>query len=240
MAPAAERAIARTADLLRDDERALAARARACAPGPDVERSGLLSEPLAVRRRVIRRLWRRAGRRGGELSASHVEAVLALLRREGPWQLSLPGCVEARCRYGRLEIAPTLASEHAASLAPVRLDGPGRYPLAERSAVLSLKAERPELVPWPLEVRTRRPGDHFRPERGAGSKKLKAWLIDRKVPRERRDRILVVAAGPTVLALPELGVRAQEAGPNGAGLEVRIEFGGTPGGPACKRGAGLL
>jgi tRNA(Ile)-lysidine synthase len=240
LAPAGERALARTADLLRADERALAARARACAAADGVERDRLLSEPLAVRRRVLRRLWTQAAHGRGQLSASHVEAALALLRREGPWKLSLPGRVEVRCRYGRLQIVPADPSAPAAPFAPLRLDGPGRYRLPERSAVLWLVAERPELLAWPLELRTRRPGDRFRPDRGAGRRKLKAWLIDRKVPRERRDELLVVAAGSHVLAVPELGVRAQEAGPNGAGLEARLEQGGGDTHPACKRGAGLL
>jgi tRNA(Ile)-lysidine synthase len=239
LAPAAERALARTADLLRADERALAARARACIAGGGVERDRLLSEPLAVRRRVLRRLWSRAARGRGQLSAAHVEAALALLRREAPWQLSLPGRVEVRCRYGRLEMG-TAAASSPAPFAPVCLEGPGRYPLPERSAVLALRADRPDLLPWPLELRTRRPGDRFRPERGTGHRKLKAWLIDRKVPRERRNDLLVVAAGSDVLAIPELGVRAQEAGPNGAGLVARLEQGGGETHPACKRGAGLL
>ena len=128
----------------------------------------------------------------------------------------------------------------AIALEPLLLGGPGRYAVAGRSAVLSVAADRPELVAWPLALRTRRPGDHFRPERGRGRKKLKAWLIDRKIPRERRDGILVVAAGSTVLALPELGVRAQEAGPNGAGLHVQVVPEGPAEQPTCKRGARLL
>lgn len=239
LAPAAERAIARTADLLRSDDRALAARARACDAGPEVDRLRLLAEPAAVRRRVIRRLWRRAAGGRGELSSRHVEAVMAMLRRDAPWRLSLPGRVEARCRYGRLEVVvvEVSAAGGAVPFSPLRIEAAGRYPLGVRGAVLSVRADRPDLVPWPLELRTRRPGDRFRPERGGGTKTLKRWLIDRKVPRERRDAILVVAAGPTVLALPELGVRAQEAGPNGAGLEVCVEAGEQP---TCKRGAGLL
>ncbi len=240
LAPAAERARARTADLLRADERALAARARACIASGGVERERLLAEPLAVRRRVLRRLWRKAARGSGQLSAAHVEAALSLVHREGPWQLSLPGRVEVRCRYGRLEAAPAASPAPAAPFDPVLLGGPGRYPLPGRSEVLSLSAERPELLAWPLQLRTRRPGDRFRPERGAGGRKLKAWLIDRKVPRERRDELLVVAAGAEILAVPELGVRAREAGPNGAGLEARLEEGGHDTHPACKRGARLL
>lgn len=240
LAPAAERALARTANLLRDDERVLARCAAAVAPGPEVERARLLSEPLAVRRRVVRSLWRRAAGGRGELSAGHVEAVISLLRRERPGQLSLPGHVEARCRYGRLEMGAAREDGGAIALEPLLLGGPGRYAVAGRSAVLSVAADRPELVAWPLALRTRRPGDHFRPERGRGRKKLKAWLIDRKIPRERRDGILVVAAGSTVLALPELGVRAQEAGPNGAGLHVQVVPEGPAEQPTCKRGARLL
>jgi tRNA(Ile)-lysidine synthase len=223
LAPAAERALARSADLLRSDDRALSARARACVDRDGADRARLLEEPRAVRRRAIRLLWRRAAGRRGELSAERVEAVLGRLGRRAPWRLSLPGGVEARYRYGRLEVVELEAPGAPAAAPPLPLPGPGCYPVPGRRERLRLEVRSPALVPWPLELRTRRPGDRFRPEGGAGGKKLKAWLIDRKVPRERRDALLVVAAGPDVLALPELGARAQEAGPNGAGLEARLE-----------------
>lgn len=218
LAPAAERALARTADLARADERALATRARLIV-GADgsVPVSALAAEPLAVRRRVVRRLWRAAGG-GGALEAKHVDAALALVRRRGPGRVALPGGLEARCRYGVLALGP-VKERVRAPVADLAIPTPGRYPVPARG-VMDVSAGDPALVPWPLALRNRRPGDRFRPDGGRGAKKLKGWLIDRKVPREERDGLLVLAAGRDVVALPELGVLAQGMGPSGARLTV--------------------
>jgi tRNA(Ile)-lysidine synthase len=223
LAPAAERALARAADLARDDERALVARAREVAPaGGPVALEALLAERVAVRRRIVRRLWRAAGGTTSDLAARHVEAVLGLLARPGPGRTALPGGLDARCRYGRLEIVPRPAA--AARVATVTAAGPGRYAVG-RGVAVELGARDPAAVPWPVVLRSRRPGDRFRPDGGRGSKKLKSWLIDRKVPREVRDGLLVVAAGDQVLAIPELDAVAQGMGPLGAGLAVRVSTG---------------
>jgi tRNA(Ile)-lysidine synthase len=224
LAPAAERALARAADLCRDDERALAARARAVAgERAEAEVSALRREPRAVRRRVVRRLFRQAGGRG-MLEAKHVEAVLALLGSGGPRRTALPGGLEARCRYGRLALGPRGRAAPALE-GEVAVPGPGCYPVPSRG-VVEIAARDEGAVPWPVALRTRRPGDRFRPEGGRGTKKLKSWLIDRKVPREARDALLVIAAGRTVLAVPELAAVAEGLGPRGAGLTVRL--GGRP------------
>jgi tRNA(Ile)-lysidine synthase len=219
LAPAAERALARAADLARADERALARRAKLIA-GTDgsVAVSSLAAEPLAVRHRLVRRLWRSAGGEGA-LEAAHVEAALALTRRGRPGRVALPGGLEARCRYGVLAIGP--AAKAAAKVADVPVPAPGRYTVPARGTV-EISARDPAGVPWPLLLRSRRPGDRFRPEGGRGAKKLKGWLIDRKVPREDRDGLLVLAAGCDVVALPELGALAEGLGPAGAGLEVTV------------------
>ncbi len=50
----------------------------------------------------------------------------------------------------------------------------------------------PEKVDMPLKVRTRRPGDRFRPLGSPGSCKLKKFFIDRKIPLRDRDSTALV------------------------------------------------
>lgn len=56
---------------------------------------------------------------------------------------------------------------------------------------------------FPLTARTRRPGDRL--IFPFGTKKLKDWLIDRKVPLAKRDSLLlIVAADGEILWIPEV------------------------------------
>ncbi len=231
LAPGLERRLARTAALLRDDDRLLERLARRVVPGDTASApvGPLRAAPLAVRRRALRRLWRAAtGSRRG-LGAEHVESLVALLRRRAPGSIDLPAGVVATVAYGRIELAAALPDARgAAPFEPIVVEGDGAYDLPGRG-VLELRWAATSKPPWPLEVRTRRPGDRFRPAGGRGGKKLKAWLIDHKVPRARRDALVVVAdRSGRVLCLPELGATADGA----IGLSVRLRY--------CKRKAGLL
>ncbi|BDG06344.1 tRNA lysidine(34) synthetase TilS [Anaeromyxobacter oryzae] len=220
VAPAAERSLARAADLARSDDRALEARARVRAGDETgITVAALASQPDAVRRRIVRRLWRNAGG-GRALGRERVDAVLALLRRGRPGRATLRGGLEARCRYGRLEIVRGAPPD--ADVAEIEVPGPGRYAVPERGIAVEVVAARADAVSWPLALRTRRPGDRFRPDGGCGAKKLKGWLIDRKVPREARDGLLLLARGRDVVAIADLGAVAEGLGPAGAGLVVRV------------------
>ena len=50
-------------------------------------------------------------------------------------------------------------------------------------------------VQLPLAVRSRRPGDRFRPLGAPGARKLQDFLVDRKVPRAERDTVPLVVDG---------------------------------------------
>jgi tRNA(Ile)-lysidine synthase len=206
LAPHASRALARAADLLRDDERALAGQGRRLAAAGPVRVADLLAEPVAVRRRVVRDLWRRASGRRADLEARQVASILAMLGRRGPSRAPLSRGFEACVRYGTLSIRVAPPAIPAAE--PVCIPGPGAHELPEGGVLEVTSATG---AAWPLWWRGRRPGDRFRPESGGGSKKLKAWLIDRKVPREHREALRVLAddAG-WILWIPELGARSKK------------------------------
>ncbi|MHC4941927.1 MAG: tRNA lysidine(34) synthetase TilS [Planctomycetota bacterium] len=60
-----------------------------------------------------------------------------------------------------------------------------------------------------LSVRTRRPGDRFQPLGAAGAKKLKSFIIDRKVAQEARDYLALVCNEKDILWI--VGLRIHHA-----------------------------
>ena len=142
----------------------------------------LSTADVALQRGVIASLLARA-----EIPAdtAHIEEIRRRLSSPQPVRLSLPGNRSARIAYGRLEIL------EAHTLSPT-VDH-----MAETGALPpDVDPERLEAFPDPV-YRTRRPGDRIRLT--GGNKKLSDLLIDRKVPREARDRLQLLASGENVL-----------------------------------------
>ncbi len=57
----------------------------------------------------------------------------------------------------------------------------------------------------PLKLRTRCPGDQIRPQKGR-NKPLKKYLIEKKIPKDHRDDLMLLTSGSDILWIPELGV----------------------------------
>ena len=160
--------------------------------------------PLALASRVAREVLALAAP-GRYLGAEHIDQLLDLTtgRVRGP--VSLPGCT-ARRVAGRIVVGPAPARPFSNSFR-FPLSIPGEVTLVSQGWMVSAAwAEAPAeadarwiaavqagAVALPLAVRSRRPGDRFRPAglRGAG-RKLQDFLVDRKVPREWRDSIPLV------------------------------------------------
>ncbi|HEX8441007.1 tRNA lysidine(34) synthetase TilS [Archangium sp.] len=163
-----------------------------------------------MRRRVLARLLAEAGADVDEASLSRaLEAVETGRARtlrgghaRGGLQLRTSGG-RVRCvrRAGPAEPSPTLvlAGEGTSG---VQAGTGWRFSVARAAPPpgtlgLALAGD----TPWPLTVRTRRPGDRVRGP--AGSRKLQDVLVDRRIPAERRDGLPVVTdAQGSVLWVP--------------------------------------
>lgn len=112
LGPGVPQALARSADLLRDDDAALTAWAQQVADQIAGASDGALTcrdlatHPAAIRRRVLRQAAHRGGVPTAALTAVHLRALDDLVGRGRPGAaVRLPGGVEAVVRCGRLEFA---------------------------------------------------------------------------------------------------------------------------------------
>ena len=185
----------------------------------------LPAEFEAVSTRVIRLMWEQKAVPGSELGFEHIKAVLRLLQNGSSGKaVMLPGKTAAAYSYGKLYIGAradiekllngegnsgafdiTFATESIADGVKINLPEGGelqfsiadtQQPVSKTQAVVPL-----ELAGEAVCIHTRRDGDRFYPYGSTGSKKLKDYFIDNKVPRAERDGKLLVTAGSNVLWL---------------------------------------
>ncbi len=167
-------------------------------------------------------LWRAAldrsqagGKRGRRSLGRLISGIDDLVTAGGPsGQIDLPGGLVARRVYDVLVIGPS-PEPRAVSIEAVPLALPGRTrhgalgvellaapgedgarPVVDKGCrEVSLDADR---LGKEAFLRSRLEGDRFRPAGAPGERKLKAFFIDRKIPRAERDFIPLVAVGKEI------------------------------------------
>jgi len=205
LSPSAERTIAETARLLRDEaevlDGAVADALDSLGGGPAVELAALAELPPAVVRLALRSLAEDAFGADLSLSRSQVDAVLRLGREGGSASLDLGDGLRAVVEYGTLRFRRGGA---APAPAPVELGVPGivqfggwevEAAVEPASSEVQLAAEA---VAGPLVVRSWEDGDRMRPVGLGGTKSLQDLFTDRKVPRALRRSLPVVCSGDEI------------------------------------------
>jgi len=225
MNPRAVEAMARAAGILALEDRYLDRLARGWLGGRStgVSAGELASLPRALAMRVARLMLKRAG---GEVRGARLADVTALLDLAGRGRdgdsRCLGGGIEAS-RDGVSIVLKVAGAEPAREAGPYSrsMPVPGRVELPDGGGVLEARlvpreavaADPADEAPGPgrlalldarrlgpvVTVRNRRPGDLFHPLGAPGSRRLKEFLIDRKVPRRQRD-IVPLVVGPVGIA----------------------------------------
>jgi tRNA(Ile)-lysidine synthase len=239
--PAIAANLAQTAEVIHEEDRylddlALAALERCRVPGEGVSlvADALLREPLPLARRVVRLAARLAAGPVYDLGLDAVTRVLALAaEQQGSRQLDLPGGLQLMVEYGLCRFAT-----HGGMAAP---DPAGEWPVLTAGATvipeleLTLEAGDAgvpdgrfeavfdaERLPGPLSVRLWRPGDRLWPVGMEGSKKLQDLLVDAKVPKKLRNRVLLLTAGDQILWI--IGYRLDRRFLAGPTTSLRLFF----------------
>ncbi|HHV78535.1 MAG TPA: tRNA lysidine(34) synthetase TilS [Firmicutes bacterium] len=220
--PNISRILARTAELMREENAYMSAIARKKYFEIAVEATGSVVLPanalaqleLPIRRRVVRFAVSRAG--GPPfLDFHHVSEILAALEKEGrKWRLMLPGksCV---WRDGDELIFSGIGFAHVSKAEEplaVRLEIPGTTKIPWANCTISaIIVPREALGNQPLEnelarvayldynslemplvARARRKGDRMQPLGMSGSKKLGDIFREKKTESESRDRVPII------------------------------------------------
>ncbi len=197
----------------------------------------LLTREHPVMQGEILRLACRAAGSLRDVGRIHIRALLRLFLREAGREIELPRGLRAR-REGsgiRLYLAGPEQREDRPALPLL----PGA---AVRAGDCLLEARLEEAVPrrtdekrytktidydkikYTMVVRTRKKGDYLTLREDGARKKLSDYFTDRKLPREIRDRILVVADGSEIVWIPglRLGYRYRLTGQTARALTLRL------------------
>ena len=226
----------------------------------ELDRAILTALHPAVRRRVLRQAYIKLVGDARRLEEAHLEAMAALAEAPAGKLVTLPLGLKLLSRYGKLVIGllpqsvcpyPPLEGEHqlvlpcataagsvitgvagwriSAQLLPGSVPAPGDDPF---TAYLDLRLLGPT-----LSIRTRRPGDRFHPSGMATEKKLQDFYVDRKVPREWRDRIPLVVSEPGIAWVVGYRVAdwARVSKDSGEVLEVAFTLEQAPEAPSVRK-----
>jgi len=197
------------------------------------------AELPAMRMRLYRRAIREVSGSLSGIAGVHLRQIDELaLSSAGNGRASLPrGLTAAKC-YDTLSLTSRLADKDAAPW-EVTIGGTGVYRLPDGRVLTIQAAQAPKewkslspdqayvnhfRNPFPWTLRTFRPGDRFHPLGMKGTKKVKDFFIDGKVPPDDRRRIPLLFCGAELLWI--CGPRIAEPASVSAGEAeaIRVEI----------------
>ena len=217
MNPSLDASLARSLEVIADDDALLTGMATAFARDFSERSGGVVAFDRALMRTLSRSMARRTIRvalldafaDASRLESSHVDALVDGLADDA-FARDLPFGLRAACEYGRLVVSR--GGSELRGLVPSLLDVPGTTDLGPAGSVAAeisapdtgdagpdsvvIDADR---ITGTLTVDSPREGDRFRPLGLDGTKKLSDLLGDEKVPRRLRAATPVVRDGDAIV-----------------------------------------
>jgi len=171
------------------------------------------AQPVAIQRGMLRRAVGEIIKIDGivDIDFDHIEAILEMIDRKSPnLSLKLPHQIEAVKTYHQLVIRKQIPKDKIEFDYELKVPGETKIPELSARVITKFDDDYPsddrykevidyEKIKLPLRLRNRRDGDRFQPLGMKGTKKLKDFLIDLKVPLKQRDRIPLLTSGEQIV-----------------------------------------
>lgn len=191
----------------------------------------LAAEDVVIQKEVVRKAFYLLGESLKDVEAVHVEAVLGLLDKQAGKRVNLPYGITAAREYHHIELAIEKSGAKEAAGTGEFTEGrqllvPGITPLFKNGKALHatlIDYKKNMIIPqsictkWfdydkikdTVLIRFRKQGDYLCIDGKDGTKKLKSFLIDEKIPRQERDILPLLADGSHIMWI--IGSRISEA-----------------------------
>lgn len=180
-----------------------------------IDRRGLAELDVGIRHQVIHQTLKELGM-ANNVSAVHLKQIDELLKSEAAsGSIDLPGAKTVSVAYDRILWPCEEDAGKQGTVGSIKIHQRDRWQ-GDTIAVLrrlldktkcfdaqkvraALGREEGAIAVEDLTLRFRKPGDVFRSLGSPGRKKLQDWFVDRKIPKQERDGIPVVAIGNEIL-----------------------------------------
>ena len=180
-------------------------------------------QPL-LKGRLIRFCLSKQGGGLKDIERQHIRMVEELFEKQTGSRLCLPGGRKAIRKYGGVYLGWEAEEEKTGKPEELlAVEIPGICQVMGKIWRFSLEnAQKNQIIPEKMytkwfdydkienypAIRGRKPGDYLEINRNHGHKKLKDYLIDRKIPSKDREELLLLADGSHIIWIP--GMRISE------------------------------
>ncbi len=184
----------------------------------------LMKQHIAIRKRILRKAIEMLKGNVYNIEYKHIEEILQMLNKKHTGlSLDLPSDMGVRIAYNKLYILNHSSKRIKKFIYPLEMDESNyckELDIAIKMRVIEAKDVKNistssfvkmfdyHKVNAPIYIRNRLPGDRFVPLGMEGTKKLKDFFIDLKVPRHQRDYVPLLATADDILWV--IGYRINE------------------------------
>ncbi len=183
-----------------------------------IPRDSWIVLPNAVKRRMLRLMYRYLTGNTRRLHFIHIETILKMEnKRTDECVIDLPNDVRAGIKNDILEFYFKDFYDKIKDFEYI-INVPMRIKIEETGQEVELRTiSKEEIVSYDKEkktlyidfdrcgsklmIRNRRKGDIFKALGAPGKKKLKDYLIDKKIPKEMRDRLMLLCKGEEIICI---------------------------------------